>query len=432
MASAVAVQAPSYQEVALTAATNPLDDPFARLGLALERTLYFATLPGSVRVNQLPSAPTSPVDSAFDIGEGLGASGIRLATALILGPTRLAALLQSGPAGLAAFIENTVDAPHYIADPAIFGFRDALPAGLQPGVDQLRFALYSITQALNEAILGNLAGLTQPAAVQRVSAVAPPGGGPDGPGSPSAVDSNDPLVRFGQVIANTLEEYARPGVIGYQDYTPTTGPVDSAADIIEGLGASGLRLIATFIVTAQRVAALPASGPDGLRDLIENLVDGPLWVADPAIFGLRDALPSGLAPGITNVRNTVQGATDQINNAVLPNVPDVPSAQAPSTTTTTLVADKEAPEAKPDTEIKTETPKTLKTPTKKPEFNVVRDNPISGALKGVHDGLAQVGKNLQKAFDPKTEEEPKTATAPTPSDESNDQKPTKNENESAE
>lgn len=419
MASAVAVQAPSYQEVALTAATNPLDDPFARLGLALERTLYFAALPGSERVNQPPSAPTSPVDSAFDIGEGLGASGIRLATALILGPTRLAALLQSGPAGLAAFIENTVDAPLYIADPAIFGFRDALPAGLQPGVDQLRFALYSITQALNDAILGNLAGLTQPAAVQRVSALAP-----------SAVDSNDPLVRFGQVIANTMEEYAKPGVLGYQDYTPTTGPVDSAADIIEGLGASGLRLIATFIVTAQRVAALPASGPNGLRDLIENLVDGPLWVADPAIFGLRDALPSGLAPGITNVRNTVQGATDQINNAVLPNVPDLPSA-APSTTTTTLVADKEVPETKPDTETKTETPKALKTPAKKPEFNVVRDNPISGALKGVHDGFAQVGKNLQNAFGPKTEEEPKKTTAPAPSDESNDQKPTDNKDESA-
>ena len=418
MASAVAVQAPSYQDVALTAAANPLDDPFARLGLALERTLYFAALPGSVRVNQPPSAPTSPVDSAFDIGEGLGASGIRLATALILGPTRLAALLQSGPAGLADFIENTVDAPLYIADPAIFGFRDALPVGLQPGVDQLRFALYSITQAINEAILGNLAGLTQPsAAVQRASALAPP-------------DSNDPLVRFGQVIANTLEEYAKPGVIGYQDYTPTTGPVDSAADIIEGLGASGLRLIATFIVTTQRLAALPASGPNGLRDLIENLVDGPLWVADPAIFGLRDALPSGLAPGITNVRNTVQGATDQINDAVLPNVPDVPSAPA-STATTTLVADKEeAPEAKPDTkvDITTETPKT---PAKKPEFNVVRDNPISGAIKGVHDGLAQVGKNLQNAFGPKTKEEPKTTTAPTSSDESNDPKPTDNENESA-
>jgi hypothetical protein len=362
------------------------------------------------------------VDSAFDIGEGLGASGIRLATALILGPTRLAALLQSGPAGLADFIENTVDAPLYIVDPAIFGFRDALPAALQPGVDQLRFALYSITQALNEAILGNLAGLTQPAAVQQVSALAP---------APSAVDSNDPLVRFGQVVANTLDEYAKPGVIGYQDYTPTTGPVDSAADIIEGLGASGLRLIATFIVTAQRVAALPTSGPDGLRDLIENLVDGPLWVADPAIFGLRDALPSGLAPGITNVRNTVQGATDQINNAVLPIVPDVPSAPAPSTTTATLVADKEVPEAKPDTETKTETPKTLKAPAKKPEFNVVRDNPISGALKGVHDGFAQVGKNLQNAFGPKAEVEPKKTTAPTPSDETKDQKPADNEDESA-
>ncbi|WP_237568791.1 PE-PPE domain-containing protein [Mycolicibacterium lacusdiani] len=226
----------------------------------------------------------------------------------------------------------------------------------------------------------------------------------------AAADSNDPLVRFGEVVANTVAEFQKPGAIGYQDYTPTTGPVDSAADVIEGLGASGLRLLASLVLGPARLATLASGDPDALRDLIENTIDAPLYVADPAIFGVRDALPSGLAPGITNVRNTVQGASDQINGAVLPNVPDVPSAPtgggaANSTATgTTLVKSTDA-----------DTTTVPKTPAKKPEFNVVRDNPISGAIKGVHDGLAEAGKNLQKVFTPPAAEKPETGTS-TPAD----------------
>jgi hypothetical protein len=222
----------------------------------------------------------------------------------------------------------------------------------------------------------------------------------------AAADSNDPLVRFGEVVANTVAEFQKPGVIGYQDYTPTTGPVDSAADIIEGLGASGLRLLASLVLGPARLATLASGDPDALRDLIENTIDAPLYVADPAIFGVRDALPSGLAPGITNVRNTVQGATDQINGAVLPNVPDVPSvptgagAANPAGAGTTLVKSADA-----------DTTTVPKTPAKEPEFNVVRDNPISGAIKGVHDGLAEVGKNLQKVFTPAQAEEAETGTS---------------------
>jgi hypothetical protein len=257
---------------------------------------------------------------------------------------------------------------------------------------------------LGNVIGGNL-GLPQ----ESLATLAAPAGADSG--ALAAADSNDPLVRFGEVVANTVAEFQKPGAIGYQDYTPTTGPVDSAADIIEGLGASGLRLLASLVLGPARLATLASGDPDALRDLIENTIDAPLYVADPAIFGVRDALPSGLAPGITNVRNTVQGATDQINGAVLPNVPDVPSAPSGAgavdpgdTAGTTLVKSTDA-----------DTSTVPKTPAKKPEFNVVRDNPISGAIKGVHDGLAEVGKNLQKVFTPPKADKPETGTS-TPAD----------------
>lgn len=286
--------------------------------------------------------------------------------------------------------------------------------GLPAGPTALPGLLESFPD-LGSVIGGNL-GLPQ----QSLAALAAPSAGTSA--ALAVPDSNDPLVRFGEVVANTVAEYQKPGVIGYQDYTPTTGPVDSAADIIEGLGASGLRLLATLVLGPTRLATLASGNPDALRDLIENTIDAPLYIADPAIFGVRDALPSGLAPGITNVRNTVQGATDQVNDAILPNVPDAPAAPSDAgsanklaSADTTLVKSADA-DADADTSTTPTGSTTPKTPTKKPEFNIVRDNPISGAIKGVHDGFAEIGKNIQKAFAPPKIEKPTTTTSTTTDD----------------
>ena len=272
--------------------------------------------------------------------------------------------------------------------------------GLPTGPTALPGLLESFPD-LGGVIGGNL-GLPQ----ARTAALAPAGGSS---AALEASDSNDPLVRFGEVVANTVTEFQKPGAIGYQDYTPTTGPVDSAADIIEGLGASGLRLLASLVLGPARLATLASGDPDAVRDLIENTIDAPLYVADPAIFGVRDALPSGLAPGITTVRNGVQAASDQVNDAVLPKVPSAPTTgegDGPvGTATTTLVKTTDA-----------DASTAPKTPAKKPEFNVVRDNPLSGALKNFHDGLAEVGKNLQKAFTPPKAEAPKATTSTTTDD----------------
>lgn len=129
------------------------DDPLTRLGETLARTLHIAFERGAPVEYTLP---TSPVDSAFDVTEGLSASGLRLLAATVLGPTRLAALAEGGPDALADLIENTVDAPLWVADPALYGLRDALPADLAEGVSDFRDGLWALTQRINEALLGAL------------------------------------------------------------------------------------------------------------------------------------------------------------------------------------------------------------------------------------------------------------------------------------
>lgn len=152
-----------------------------------------------------------------------------------------------------------------------------------------------------------------------MSTLAAPAGG-------AVADSNDPLTRLGAVLANTLyEAFDRQAPV---PSTASTGPVDSAADVIEGLGASGLRLLASAVLGPTRLAALAEGGPDALADLIENSVDAPLWIADPLLYGLRDAAPEGLRDGITDFRDNIWRLTEQINDALLGALDDLPGAPA--------------------------------------------------------------------------------------------------------
>jgi hypothetical protein len=100
--------------------------------------------------------------------------------------------------------------------------------------------------------------------------------------------------------------------------------VNLQSEAAEGAIASGMRLIAATVLTPLRFVALAGAiaegnGVEGLSDLITNLVDGPLWVADPVLYGLRDALPAPFGgPGelVENLRNAIWAATEQINTVV--------------------------------------------------------------------------------------------------------------------
>ncbi|UUO02828.1 hypothetical protein M4D79_05975 [Mycolicibacterium novocastrense] len=69
----------------------------------------------------------------------------------------------------------------------------------------------------------------------------------------------------------------------------------------------------------QMVAAFAQGDTEEALNAVENIVDGPLWVADPVLFGLRDALPAPLGgPGalVENFRNGLWSATERTNEAI--------------------------------------------------------------------------------------------------------------------
>lgn len=205
--------------------------------------------------------------------------------------------------------------------------------GLDGGIPELPDLLDAFP-GLGDILGGNL-GLPTGA----VAALAP---------GAAQVDSNDPLTRIGKVVANTLyEAFEREAPV---EYTPSTGPVDSAFDVAEGLGASGLRLLAASVLGPTRLLALAEGGPDALADLIENTVDAPLWVADPALYGLRDALPEALGGGadgaIEDFRDRLWALTEEINEALLGALDELPGA--PNTVAITAA---EAEEGVADEEV---------------------------------------------------------------------------------
>ncbi|MGE2716366.1 PE-PPE domain-containing protein [Mycolicibacterium litorale] len=164
-------------------------------------------------------------------------------------------------------------------------------------------------------IIGADLGLPDLNSASTLAAAAAPAGG-----------SDDPLTRLGETLARTLNiAFEREAPV---DYTPPTSPVDSAFDVAEGLGASGLRLLAATVLGPTRLAALAEGGPEALADLIENTVDAPLWIADPALYGLRDALPADAAGNVTAFRDNLWALTERINEALLGALDELPVAPA--------------------------------------------------------------------------------------------------------
>lgn len=274
---------------------------FERLGQSLDNTLYNA-FERPAPVSYVPS--NGPIDAAFTIGEGFGATALRLLAAGVLGPLSLLELADGIP-GLESFIVNTVDAPLWIADPLLYGLRDALPIVLGGGaggtVEQFRNAIWSLTEEINDFILG--------------------------------LPNYNPIEAIEAAIAETLYiAFDRPAPV---PYTQPGGPIDALFSAGEGFVASGLRLAVATVFGPLRLLEL-GNGLAGLEDFIVNTVDAPLWIADPILYGLRDALPVALGGGangaIENLRDGIWQLTEDINDAILRLLPQQP-AVSPSMVT---------------------------------------------------------------------------------------------------
>ncbi|BBY82349.1 hypothetical protein H7I53_13365 [Mycolicibacterium pulveris] len=277
-------------------------DPAAALLAFIEGTIEAFERPGPV-----PYTPTTgPIDGLSRIGQGFAASGLRLG-ATVFTPLRFVELLPAvlegnGLEALAALVENIVDGPLWVVDPALYGLRDALPfplGGTGGLIESLRNdLLWALTQEIS-------AGLT------------------------------DPIDELQDFIEATILAYQRPGPV---PFTPVTGPIGPSTRVLAGAIATGLRLVEAAVRTPLGVVALlPAiaegAGPEAVADLIENIVDGPLWVADPLVYALRDALPApygGAGALVESLRDGVWSATEQINAAIRSalGVSEAPASQA--------------------------------------------------------------------------------------------------------
>lgn len=234
--------------------------------------------------------PVTGLDAVGRIGQGVAASGLRLG-ATTLAPLRLIELAQAigdgkGEEGFRALVTNIVDAPLWVVDPALFALRDALPAplgGKDGLVMAIRDQLFRLTAEIND-------GLADPGAM---------------------------VQRF---VDGTIEAFEAKGPV---EYVAVKGPIDAFSRVTQGTIASALRLAAAAVlgpVGVIQVAAAVAQGntEDALK-AVENIVDGPLWVADPVLYGVRDALPAPLGGPknlVENFRNGLWSATERINGAI--------------------------------------------------------------------------------------------------------------------
>ncbi|OBB75616.1 hypothetical protein [Mycobacterium sp. 852014-52144_SCH5372336] len=303
--------------------------PGAALEDFIEGTLAAFNRPGGEAVNN-PDPTTGVVEGLGRIGQGFAASGLRLGTTA-LAPLRLIELAQAisdgnGSASFGAFVKNIVDAPLWTIDPALFALRDALPAPLGgPGglVMTIRDQLYRLTLEINE-------GLQDPGAL---------------------------VQRF---VDGTIQAFEQPGPVAYDG---VDGPIEGLSRVTEGAIASTLRLAAAAVLgpvgIVQAVAAVAQGDTEAALAAVENIVDGPLWVADPALYGLRDALPAPIGgPGnlVENFRNGLWSATERINGSIRDIVvrDETPAEQeeAPLTTDSQGVAGvaAEAPKVSPQDE----------------------------------------------------------------------------------
>lgn len=412
-------------EVALTASTQgseiqrqiearqALLENFALGGLLedfIEGTLAAYNLPGKDAVAQYNKV--TGLESFGRIGQGFAASGLRLGTTA-LAPLRLIELAQAisdgeGTEAFQAFVTNIVDAPLWVIDPALFSLRDALPAPLG-GPDGLvmtiRHQLYLLTGEIN-------AGLQDPGAF---------------------VES---------FVKGTIDAFERKGPVAYDE---VDGPIDALSRVTEGTIASALRLAAAAVlgpVGVIQVAAAVAQGDtEGALKAVENIVDGPLWVADPVLYGFRDALPAplgGTGNLVENFRNGLWSATERINDTIRDVVgapeqeaaeqlendgPEAGSQQEDdvqdgslSTLSFNSNEPNEVEEAKPDAEAKlsSEQPKSTEQNKQAPAVNVVRQsqNFSPNAVNGAQEPKDEKADDVLKT-DPSTDDSTPATTGTT-------------------
>lgn len=244
---------------------------------------YALNTGGAARVNTTPPA-LDALDIPVYLAANLAASGVRGLQALAMAPMGLVSTFAAAVTGdwetVAGNLINFIDGPLWVADPTLFALRDVLPAPLG-GSDGLvwgiREGIRSAGLALESALLPLL---------------------PDPQNSLVAAQLAQPgsITSIGDFFDAVQYAVETGGGVRVNDPQPATDPIQSLAFLGAGLAASGIRGVEALAMAPMGVAQLAyyaLTGQEALASAtLKNLIDGPLWVADPTLFALRDVTPA--------------------------------------------------------------------------------------------------------------------------------------------
>ncbi|MGV0835989.1 hypothetical protein [Mycolicibacterium thermoresistibile] len=263
---------------------------------------------------------TDPIDGAFRLAEGFGASAVRTLYGAALVPLGVIAVVQAladgddPGAAFAEFITQTIDGPSWAVNPILFALRDAL---LEPlgGSDGVFAGLQDQFQLISKQIGNTIVSLL---GLHPVSTMAATGV------SSGFLGAVDPFSRAQEAI----EYIVRSGFgSGFEDHVAADGIVDGFFRLGEGFGASAVRTASSAALLPLGLVDVVGSVVDGEQDpavalahFITQTVHGPSWAVNPVLFALRDALvePLGGPEGVfADVQNQLQLASKEAGAAIV-------------------------------------------------------------------------------------------------------------------
>ena len=319
--------------VALAAATNPLQ-------AFIEDVTTQVEISGAERVNT-PN-PVELADAPAHIAAGLVASVIRTGQGIVLAPQQFSALVSAISSGddatASAAIRDIIDGPLWAADPTLLSLWEAAPSPIG-GEGEPTGAVWNFREQWRGAALDLedfILNALYPASTSGLAA---------------AAATPNPLQAFIDDVKNQVSISGATRVNAMN----TVPSEDAASHIAAGLAASAIRTVQGLVLAPQQitklVTALSTSDEDGASAAIVDLIDGPLWSADPALLSVWEAAPKpiggeGIGAGaVWQFRESWRTTGNTIESNVLdalklPKPPKLEDVTAPKAAATSDVVDK--------------------------------------------------------------------------------------------
>ena len=260
--------------VALAAATDPIES-------FIVDVMTQVAISGAERVNDANTVPAA--DAPAHIAAGLVASAIRAGQGIALAPQQFAALVSAISSGdettASAAIRDIIDGPLWSADPTLLSTWESTPAPIG-GEGDYTGAVWTFREQWRNANL-SFEDFILNALYPESSAS----------GLAAAAATPDPLQAFIDDVKNQVSIGGAARV-----NTPVTVPAaDAASHIAAGLAASAIRTVQGLVLAPQQIiklaTALSTGDKPGASAAIVDLIDGPLWSADPALLSVWEAAP---------------------------------------------------------------------------------------------------------------------------------------------